>query len=100
MKYKLTLSERVLPEYRATWQKPENLPRQIEIHDHHIAVGNILSVVVNVDPDDSYVIHKELIYKSKEVADSIFAELEAEGLLLQRPEGIETYDVVGVEIPD
>lgn len=100
MKYKLTLSERVLPEFRQTWDQSYNLPEQITIHNKHVSNGNIISVTVTQDSVDPYVLHKELIYASKEIADSIFAELEAAGILLARPEGIETYDVVGVEIPD
>ena len=100
MRYRLRLSERVLPEYREHWTQPEVLPKQAEIHDKHVANGNIISVSRTVDPNDPYVVHKELIYKSKEIADSIFAELEAAGILLARPEGIEAYDVSGEEIPD
>ena len=100
MRYRLRLSERVLPEYREHWGQPVILPKQLEIHDKHVANGNIISVSRTVDPNDPYVVHKELVYKSKEIADSIFAELEAAGILLARPEGIEAYDVSGEEIPD
>lgn len=98
MKYRLRLSEKKLPGFEAV--NFSIFPEQRAIHDKHVANGNVISTQTWTDPDNSNIIHKEIIYKSKEIADSIFAEVQSLGLLLSRPEGIEVFNVTGEEIPD
>ncbi len=98
MKYKLTLSEKKLPGFEAV--EFTILPAQQAIHDSHVQNGDILYSTLTVDDSDPNIVHKEIMYKSKAIADSIFAEVQALGILLSRPEGIEVFNIIGEEVPE
>lgn len=94
MAYILTINEKIDSSVYDETAHMESSYRKIqnEVHENHIASGDIISADQTDDGDLRTTVIK---YKDEDTARSIFAELESHGVLLSRPDGITILSTSG-----
>ena len=96
--YTLILKERILPDYANTvsWDEPTASPEKRAIHQSHLDNGDIISSTCVVDINNRLERATIIKYKSKEIADMIFAE-QGVAAGFGRIEGVEVFSTEGME---